>query len=247
MVRFCVCVLIGLLTVPVIVPSAATAAEADPALRHLSRGLQLLSSNRDQEALEEFRTAYELSPSPKALAQMGLAEASLKLWLDAEKHLTEVLDATSDKWVVHNTQPIQEQLEQVKGHLGWLAVTGTSNAEVSIDGKVIGKLPLARRLIRHAEGWAVVEARLDGQQPIRKNVEVVGRQFREVDLRFQVLPAPVAPQLAPAAAQQIVLAPQAPTPSAPKTSEPWGDRALPWTSVAANARSIFPSDSRFLS
>jgi hypothetical protein len=234
-VRFHVGSLIVLLAMLIVLPSASRAAEADPALRHLNRGLQLLSNNRDQEALEEFRAAYDLSPSIKALAQMGLAEASLKLWLDAEKHLSEVLGATDDKWVVHNTRPIEEQLEQVKSHLGWLVVTGTAKAEVIVDGKVIGKLPLPRRLIRHAEGWAVVEARLDAQQPIRKNVEVVGRQFQQVDLQFQALPAPVAPRPAPIAAQQIVLAPQAPALATPEASEPWGYRALPWISMAAGA------------
>jgi hypothetical protein len=227
--------LIVLLATLIVSPRASRAAEADPALRHLNRGLQLLSNNRDQDALEEFRVAYALSPSTKALAQMGLAEASLKLWLDAEKHLSEVLGATDDKWVIHNTRPIEEQLERVKSHLGWLVVTGTAKAEVIVDGKVVGKLPLPSRKIRHVEGQAAVEARMDGQHPIRKHVEVSGRGLQQVDLQFQALPAPAAPRPTPIAAQQITSVPQTPAPATREPSEPWGYRALPWISMAAGA------------
>jgi hypothetical protein len=168
------------------------------------------------------------------MVQMGLAESSLKLWLDAEKHLSKALDATTDDWVQHNTHPIEEQLAKVRAHLGWLVVTGTLNTEVFIDGTFVGKLPLSTSRIRRAEGPAEVQGRLTGELSILKKVEVLGGTDRAVRLEFatrpQILSAPVA--FRAASAPVVPLIAVSPTVDSPDLRL---YQALPWLNMGIGA------------
>src|SRR5689334_14201627 len=72
----------------------ATPAHADgdeSADRLLKRGVELRKAGKDDEALEAFRAAYTSRPSPRAQAQIGLAEQALGRWGDAERDLSEAL------------------------------------------------------------------------------------------------------------------------------------------------------------
>ena len=208
---------------------------ADSADRHLNRGVQLLSRDKNKEALEEFRTANALSPSPEAIVQIGLAESALKLWMDAEKHIVEGLSADTDNWVKHNRQPIEEQLAEVRSHLGWLIVTGTPGTEVAVDGIVVGRLPLPAR-IRRVEGPLAVQGRLPGHQAIVKNVEVQGKGNQVVRLEFAVAaPIPPAPTVVtPTPAPQTAAAPS----PARVSSNTFFYQSLPWLSTVAGALAL---------
>ena len=56
----------------------------------ITRGLELRRQAKPEQALEMFQRAHALAPSPRTLGQMGLVEASLEHWLDAETHLTAI-------------------------------------------------------------------------------------------------------------------------------------------------------------
>ena len=214
-------------------PSTATAGDA--ADLHLKRGVRLLSHDKDKEALEEFRAAYALSHSPKAAVQVGLGESSLKLWLDAEQHLSEALRAEDDDWVRQSRAVIEKQLAVVREHLGWLVVTGTPNTEVSIDGTPIGKLPLPSSRIRRAEGPVAVEGRLQGRPTILKTIEVLGGADRSVRLEFAV--APTAPPTRTVSVPTLPPQPLA-TPPARVSSNPFYYQSLPWLSTVAGALAL---------
>src|SRR5947209_3601580 len=86
------------------VPSVALAgggdeAAADAAIR---RGVDLRKQGRDMDALEEFRKAYAAARSPRALAQIALAEQALGRWVDAESDLDQALASKSDPWIRKN-------------------------------------------------------------------------------------------------------------------------------------------------
>jgi hypothetical protein len=201
----------------------------------LKRGVRLLSHDKDKEALEEFRAAYALSHSPKAAVQVGLGESSLKLWLDAEQHLSEALRAEDDDWVRQSRTVIEKQLAVVREHLGWLVVTGTPNTEVSIDGTPIGKLPLPSSRIRRAEGPVAVEGRFQGHPTILKNIEVQGGADRTVRLEFAV--APTAPPARTVSVPTLAPQPLA-APPARVSSNPFYYRSLPWLSTVAGALTL---------
>jgi hypothetical protein len=223
--------LCGLVAVALTWSSPARA--GDLAEQHLKRGVRLLAQNKDKEALDEFKAAYAISPSPKAAAEMGLAECSLKLWLDAEKHLTESLQAASDDWIKRNKVFIEEQLNQTRTHLGWLVVRGTFGAEVTVDGAVVGRLPLPEPKIRRPEGPVEIKARSPERGTVVKEVQVFGGSESAVILELPQRPrAPIPSAFTPAASTPPA------APPLPRTSRAVAYRALPWVSLGAGVLAL---------
>src|SRR5262245_62039299 len=82
---------------------SGTAQAAEPAPDELiARGLELRRQAKPEQALQMFQRAHALAPSPRTLGQMGLVEASLEHWLDADAHLTASLATPGDVWVKKN-------------------------------------------------------------------------------------------------------------------------------------------------
>jgi hypothetical protein len=92
-------VVVVAITLGVIGAARAAVASDGAADALVARGLELRREGKAAEALELFERAYSLSPSPRTVGQMGLAEASLQRWLDAEKHLNTSLGVADDPWV----------------------------------------------------------------------------------------------------------------------------------------------------
>lgn len=108
----------------------------------IQQGIQLRREKRDAEALERFQRAHELSPSARALAQIGLAELALSRFDASEAHLREAL-GEDDDWVRRNRATLERSLNAAGAHLG--SVTVSSNvpgAELWINGERAGVLPL---------------------------------------------------------------------------------------------------------
>lgn len=142
--------------------SVASAAPPEPAEALIEQGVKLRVEGKHAEALELFSKAHAQSPSARTLAQMGLAEGSLRRWLDAEAHLAAALEAGDTPWIEvrRNREALEQALVSVRRHIGSLVVLGPAGTEVSVNGRVAGHLPLVAPL-RLAEG----QARVDGFTP----------------------------------------------------------------------------------
>jgi len=80
--------------------SAATAASpSDEAEALIRKGVEQRRRGNHTEALELFERASSITPSARALAQRGLAESSLRRWVEAERHLSEALDRHDSPWI----------------------------------------------------------------------------------------------------------------------------------------------------
>src|SRR5438552_4906258 len=90
------------------------AREADDAMHH---GVQLRRERRDEEALAEFRRANTLAPTPRARAQMGLAEQALARWAEADADLRAALASKDDDWIARNRAELESALAIIDGHL----------------------------------------------------------------------------------------------------------------------------------
>lgn len=161
-------------------PTSGPAPRPDQADELIRQGVELRKSGNDDKALEAFRTSFQLQPTPRAQAQVALAEQALGLWVDAERDLKEALRATTDPWVSKNAKALSGAMATVEQHLGSLQLLGTpAGAVVKIDERVVGKLPFAQP-IRVNAGEVLVSVSFDGYFEIDRKLTVsVGRLVRE--------------------------------------------------------------------
>jgi hypothetical protein len=198
--------------------AASPATDADAALR---RGVELRRRGDDAQALVEFQRAFALVASSRALAQIGFAEQALGRWRDAEEHLEQALAGASDAWIQKNRATLLKSRAAVGAHLGSLEVLGAPpGAELRVEGRVVGVLPLARP-VRVAAGTVGVEVRAEGYLAASRSTTIaVGELTRETMSLTKIDPPPApSPRSPPALARSL---------SPPLARSPLGDpRASP--------------------
>jgi hypothetical protein len=135
--------LIGVLSL--CLSGVSSAAQQDPMPDDeaaIKRGTELRRVGQDRAALAEFQRAVRLRETPRALAQLALAEQALGLWVDAHTHLTRALGTRDDSWIQKNRSTLETAQASIRSHMGQVEVWGLPNgAEVQLDGVVAGKLP----------------------------------------------------------------------------------------------------------
>lgn len=160
----------------------------------ISRGIELREKGKDDEALAVFKKAFARTPSPRARAQVALAEQALGLWVPAESDLVGALAAENDAWIAKNRAALEGALALVRRHIGSLEVRGTEGAEVVLDGVRLGTLPAAAPF-RVEAGKRTLELRAKGFHATTRSIEVpAGTVARET---VSLVPLPVESPLAP--------------------------------------------------
>ena len=220
------------------ITSRTSAAEASPD-KLIEEGLHLRRDGRPAEALELFRQAHAIAPSPRTFGQMGLVEASLRQWVDAENHLSVSLANPDDAWVRKNRAFLDEALSLCQRHVGDLVVSGTAGAEVFVGGRLVGTLPAVPAL-RLAEGTVTVTASAPGFQPFERTVTVqAGSRTPLAIALVPVVAAPtgraVAPPPAPAPALAASPPPAAVAAPATPAEQPKASRWHTWTGLGVAA------------
>jgi hypothetical protein len=175
----------------------ARSAESDgDAEKLIRRGVQLRKAHDDEAAARAFQKAYDQVHSPRSAAQLGLAEQALGRWEDAERHVSEALRATDDAWVTKNQATLADALGIIQGHLGRIEVTGDpEGAEISINGRPAGKLPLADPVPVSA-GEVDVDLRAPGYASAQRTLTIVAGQYQRLVMHL------VKENAAPAAAAE---------------------------------------------
>ena len=167
-------------------PALATPEEAE-AESLIARGIDLREHGRDDDALAVFKKALAKSPSPRARAQVALAEQALGLWVAAESDLVLALASDSDTWITKNRGALEGALAVVRRHLGSLEVRGTEGAEVMLDGVRLGVLP-AGTPFRVEAGRRTLELRAKGFHPSARSIEVPAGGVTRETLSLVALP-----------------------------------------------------------
>jgi hypothetical protein len=170
------------------VARATPASEADALI---DQGIRLRVQGKNAEALELFKQAHLLAPTARTFAQVGLAEGALHQWLEAEDHIVAALSAHDTPWIENprNREALDHALAAIRGHIGRVAVSGPAGAEITVNGKPSGRLPLSEP-VRVAEGAARIEARAPGRRPGEARVEVAGGATMNVALELPLIPPP---------------------------------------------------------
>jgi hypothetical protein len=228
------CFFTAALTLGLALGLTAGAGAADPEAL-IRRGIELRRYGKDAEALQLFEQAQKLRGSPKALAQIGLAEQALGEWGAADRHLREAIQSAEDPWITKNRSTMEDALKAIRGHVGQLEVRGAPvGAEVRIDGRPIGVLPLPGPVSVTAGGLAI-EVRAVGYFPIaRASTVSVGALTRET-FDLQSLSSPLAREPGSAKSPRLGLEdtgdsagglPSRSSPPSAELSEVAGDSAL---------------------
>lgn len=201
-------------------------ADADGALR---RGVELRARGDDEGALTAFRSAYALRPTAHARGQMALAELALGRWAEAEAHLREALEDRHDAWIARHRPTLVEAAATIEGHLGSLEVRGDSaGAEVFLDGRAAGVLPLAAPL-RVPAGRVVLEVRAAGYITAQRQVTVIAGQTAREEVALVAVEAPAVVRAPP---------PPPPPPIVPRVVEPVRSSPLRGLGVAAAGAAV---------
>jgi hypothetical protein len=209
--------------------AAAHAFAADSPDKLIEQGLHLRRDGRPAEALELFRQAHAIAPSPRTFGQMGLVEASLRAWVEGENHLSVSLANPDDPWVLKNRAFLDEALSLCRRHVGDLVVGGAAGIEVFVGGKSIGTLPAVPAL-RLAEGTVTVAASAPGFQPFERPVTIQAGVRTPLALSLAPIaaaptPRAVAPTPAPvppaAAAPPPAVVTTLPIPAEPPRASSW--------------------------
>jgi hypothetical protein len=205
--------------------------EADNLIRH---GVELRMAHDDEAAAREFRKAYDLVPTPRAAAQLGLAKQALGLWEDAERYVSEAMRAAKDEWVAKNRATLNDALGTIQMHLARLEVIGDpEGAEVAVKGRPIGKLPLAEA-VRVSAGEVDIDVRAPGYSPVQRTLTLIGGQYQRVVIHLTKVDAAPAPLPLPALASTNSEPASTPTSTAaPRDAAEGGSfgsrSALKWT------------------
>ncbi|MEO8878585.1 MAG: hypothetical protein ABI461_23550 [Polyangiaceae bacterium] len=181
---------------------ADSASDADALVEH---GVALREQGHDDLALQEFQKANALSPSARALAQIGLAEQALGVWRDAERDVSTALAVTGDPWIEKNRAALEAAKNTIQNHLGSLEIRcDAPGAEIFVDGATRGKIAPGVS-IRVEAGPRDVEVRAPGRHASSRSVLVPAGGVARETITLEPLPVataepqrdPLSPTLSP--------------------------------------------------
>jgi hypothetical protein len=147
----------------------APSARAQDAEALIAKGIELREQKKDEEALGLFKQAYAKTPTPRARAQIALAEQALGLWVAAESDLVAALGAEGDAWISKNRIALEGALATIRRHVGSLEVRGVAEGDVYLDGVRLGSGPGPYRV---EAGKRTLEVRAKGFHSTTRAVEI---------------------------------------------------------------------------
>jgi hypothetical protein len=101
---------------------APALAQEDPETL-IKQGLDLRRRGDPERAYGYFKRAYDLGNTPRAAAQLGLVECSLRNFVDSEHHLSEAL-AAKDPWVEKYRALLEDTRKKARAQLARVEIRG---------------------------------------------------------------------------------------------------------------------------
>ena len=126
--------------------SSASEHSDDPAAERLvSRGIELRAQGQDSRALEAFQQAEAIDPdSVRVQIHLATVHQALGNWLLADDYLSKALARRDHPYVIRHLQALEDAKRVIDANIGRLEVEGEPpGAEVRLNGRVMGTLPLA--------------------------------------------------------------------------------------------------------
>jgi hypothetical protein len=170
---------------------AAAQAPADPAAEHFGRGVKLYDKGNFAAALAEFEAAYQVSGAWEVLLNVGLTQENLLRYNEAVAALERYLADGADRVPPDRRARVLGELEHIRGVVASVAVKVVGPpATVELDGRVVGRSPLAGPLLV-AGGLHRLRVFREGASAAERTFEVAPLERREVELS----PVPTPPRV----------------------------------------------------
>jgi tetratricopeptide (TPR) repeat protein len=172
-------------------PMVQTSAKGDSsqaaASAHFQRGVELYRDGSLNAALVEFERAYTISPDYRLLYNLGQVHAQLGDYVEAttlfQRYLTEGGKQLPDARVLS----VRGDIEKLMTRIATLRVdTNTPGAELFINGKKVGSLPLQQPILINA-GICEVRAAKPGHEGQTIQLKVAGGDQPKVFLTLTPL------------------------------------------------------------
>jgi hypothetical protein len=164
------------------------------------RGVEMRRVGNDKAARDLFQQAYDMTHSPRATAQLGIAYQALGRWELAEPLVEKALESPDDPWIKKYLDPLQTALETIKRHVARIEMTGEpAGAEVVVNGASVGHFPLPGP-ITVAIGTVDIRVRAAGFQPEVRKLNMAVQQYERVFVQLDRDPSAAGAVSRPASA-----------------------------------------------
>jgi hypothetical protein len=190
--------LLALALAAVAAPATSVLAQPTDAAKEVARqryeeGVKALDEGRFDDARAAFDQAFNLTGSPAVLLNLGLAESKTNRCADAGNHIHRFLREHKAATPANKTLAAAT-LEECKKKVGLLAISiDTPGADVTVDGKPIGKAPIEDPFFVEP-GPHVVGASFNGKSTTSKADGVKGSTTAvRVSLNATTTPPPPPP------------------------------------------------------
>jgi hypothetical protein len=207
----------------VIGPVATAKAETSPPFPEENltelreRAMRANEAGRLEEAIKLFRAAWELRKNYFDICSLYVAQRSSGKWRDAAESYTTCKRVMPEGMSSTTRLAFEREWMRVRSHVGAITVTANvPGAEVRLDGKTVGKIPLEQPIFVDP-GWYAVEVRAPGYASAGRVYEMKGGGSEALDAQLErkvSAAAPTGQEPAPPAPK----ATEEPVSPAPKTS-----------------------------
>lgn len=170
---------------------------ANQAVKLYEDGIKAVKAGQWEQARDSFLGAWRIKQHWQIAANLGRAELMLNNHRSAAEHLAFFLREAPEGVSADELQNARSLFEAARAKVGAVTINvNVSDAEVRVDGNVVGRAPLAD-LVFVDPGRMVIEARREGYETSRKPLDVAAGSTTTVELAL-TKPLPRQSQRTPA-------------------------------------------------
>jgi tetratricopeptide (TPR) repeat protein len=204
------------------------------AARRFEHAIKLYEDGDYTLALAEFERVYELVPDYRVLYNIGQVSMQLGRYARALRTLREYVSRGGQELPSDRRSSVQADLASLEARTATVKLdVKPEGTEVSIDGAVVGKSPLAEPLVVDV-GERTVQARATGYVSVGQTLTLAGGDWRQITLTLEPEPSAV-PKPVPEPPRQTPSHPAHETAAAQKNKSGW--LWLGWGTTGALAAS----------
>jgi hypothetical protein len=170
--------------------SAARSSDGEAA-RRFQRGVSLYREGSFDAALAEFSRAYEIKPDYRVLYNIAEVQSELGDYVAAVASFRKYLREGASGVPKQRRSEVEDEIDRLNGRVAKLEIEGNvDDAELLVDGKTVGKLPLEKIAVNAGVRHIVVKK--TGFRTTEKELTLTGGETSKLQLSLE-------PEIAPAA------------------------------------------------